>query len=251
MDLMQYSSVIMPEAKPTSNQFRFTDKADMPRTGYTGCLGNTAKFSARGKPHELDVPLKKDNISGYSGHLPLTHAKGQIQKLARSEKRVEPEVVPEDSTDEFKRNINMDFMERYSEAALVLESRNQSHQMLLRIVQAKLSQQVSSYAQQLIRVRKLFEAFDMDNNGVLDEFEFREFLEQINVQFDDVQILALFSYFDESNTGVIVWEEFARHAMIHNPKGGTAVLTKPITATVHSGCWHAIQECEFKVSEGK
>jgi hypothetical protein len=33
------------------------------------------------------------------------------------------------------------------------------------------------------------------------------------------------------------WQDFASHAMVHNPKGGTAVLPKQITATMKSGFW--------------
>lgn len=32
----------------------------------------------------------------------------------------------------------------------------------------------------------------------------------------------------------VEWEDFADHAMVYNPKGGTAVLPKVITETVHS-----------------
>lgn len=95
----------------------------------------------------------------------------------------------------------MDIYERYSNAVQRLQERGQSPEMLLKIVQAKLSERVNSYSQQTIRTRKLFEAFDFNKDGVLDENEFRECLEKINIQFDDIQCLAIFSYFDEDNTG--------------------------------------------------
>lgn len=47
----------------------------------------------------------------------------------------------------------------------------------------------------------MFEAFDLNNDGVLDENEFRICLEKLNIQFDDVQVLALFAYFDVNNDG--------------------------------------------------
>ena len=73
--------------------------------------------------------------------------------------------------------------------------------MLLRIVQAKMSERVNSYAMQLVKTRKLFEAFDINKDGVLDEGEFRICLEQLNIQLTDVQNLALFAYFDGNNDG--------------------------------------------------
>ena len=95
----------------------------------------------------------------------------------------------------------MDMLERYSTSVLALLERGQTPETLLRIVQAKMSERVNSYALQLIRTRKLFEAFDINGDGVLDEGEFRICLEKLNIQFDDVQSLALFAYFDDNNDG--------------------------------------------------
>jgi Ca2+-binding EF-hand superfamily protein len=47
----------------------------------------------------------------------------------------------------------------------------------------------------------LFEQFDYDRNGTLCEVEFRDCLERNNCQFDDVQLLALFAYFDPNIEG--------------------------------------------------
>lgn len=96
---------------------------------------------------------------------------------------------------------HMDIIERYAASVQQLMDRGQSQEMLLRLVQAKMSERVNSYASQLIRTRKLFEAFDINGDGVLDEGEFRICLEKLNIQFDDVQSLALFAYFDHNNDG--------------------------------------------------
>lgn len=96
---------------------------------------------------------------------------------------------------------HMDTLERYQTAVEHLIQRGQSQEMLLRIVQAKMSQRVNSFSAQVVRTRKLFEAFDINNDGVLDENEFRICLEKLNIQFDDVQSLALFAYFDVNNDG--------------------------------------------------
>mmetsp|Transcript_119010 Transcript_119010/g.336576 ORF Transcript_119010/g.336576 Transcript_119010/m.336576 type:complete len:113 (+) Transcript_119010:1-339(+) len=95
-----------------------------------------------------------------------------------------------------------------------------------------MSERVNSYAEQLIRTRRLFESFDINGDGVLDEGEFRICLEKLNIQLDDVQNLALFAYFDNNNDGFVEWHDFADHAMIQNPKGGTAVQPKLITQVV-------------------
>jgi hypothetical protein len=68
---------------------------------------------------------------------------------------------------------NMDLIERYTEATSRLLDRGQSPEMLLAIVQMKMSERVKSYAEQLISLRKLFEAFDFNGDGVLTEHEFR------------------------------------------------------------------------------
>jgi len=56
----------------------------------------------------------------------------------------------------------MDTIERYHTAVGQLLERGQSQEMLLRIVQAKMSERVNSYAVQLIRTRKLFEVSQVD-----------------------------------------------------------------------------------------
>lgn len=126
----------------------------------------------------------------------------------------------------------MDRVERYDEAIAQLERMGHSQDMLLKMVQAKIQERVSSAAEQVIKVRKMFEAFDIDGSGDMDEIEFRLCLERLNVQLTDVQALALFALFDEKCEGALQWEEFARRAMVANPRGGTAVLPKCITATV-------------------
>jgi hypothetical protein len=99
---------------------------------------------------------------------------------------------------------HMDISERYAKSVQQLQDRGQSQEMLLRIVQAKMSERVNSYAFQLVRTRKLFESFDVNGDGVLDEDEFRNCLEKLNVQFDDAQSLALFAYFDHNNDGLVI-----------------------------------------------
>lgn len=132
---------------------------------------------------------------------------------------------------------NLDLAERYEQAVERIMARGQTQEMLLRIVKAKISERVKSYSEQRVSLRKLFEAFDFNNDGVLDEMEFRECLERCNIQFDDSQVIALFAYFDGNYMGFIRWENFAEHASVFNPRGGTAVQPKQITATFKSETW--------------
>lgn len=133
---------------------------------------------------------------------------------------------------------NMELEERYNDSIKQLWKRHQqTQQMLLRMVQSKLSSRVNSYATQAVRTRAIFDYFDMDGGGDLDEQEFRHFLELTNCYFDDVQSLALFAYFDEKRCGGIDWEAFKLHSMVHNPKGGTATIPKAITAVMNSDDW--------------
>lgn len=146
---------------------------------------------------------------------------------------------------------HMDTLERYETARQELFRRGQSQQMLMRIVQAKLSERVTSYAQQHIWLRNLFSNFDDDGSMGLDEAEFRQCLELMNIQLDDCQFLALFAYFDKDQNGTIDFEEFSHYAMIPNPKGGTAILTKPITSGIYSETWFPLKLYHHEESMNK
>lgn len=95
----------------------------------------------------------------------------------------------------------LDMVERYNNAVEEIERDGQTQLMLLSIVQSKLSERVHSYSQQITRTKRIFDTFDFNHDGVLDENEFRLCLEKINIQFDDVQCLALFAYFDTNWDG--------------------------------------------------
>lgn len=197
--------------------------------------------------HVLESPNKKMMIRGYTGHRPhlknlcgeplIPSEEKQLSMLGMTESEGQGDSEEEGPREGDNFNFrgfakHMDTLERYAAAVQNLNERGQSQDMLLRIVQMKMSERVNSYALQLIRTRKIFESFDLNGDGVLDEGEFRICLEKMNIQFDDVQNLALFAYFDDNNDGFVEWEDFADHAMVHNPKGGTAVLPKMITELV-------------------
>lgn len=118
--------------------------------------------------------------------------------------------------------------QKYDLAIEKLKIRGQTPNGLLRIVQSQLSQRVTNYSQQFIRLRKMFEYFDYDDSSTLDEFEFKHFLEMNNLYLDEVQIVALFAHLDEDRIGGIPWSIFSGYVMVPNPQGGTAILPKSI-----------------------
>lgn len=179
--------------------------------GYTGHYQNI-----NDQDHVLESPNTKLMIRGYTGHRPyLKNLCGEplipSEEKQRQRLGLEPADKQNDDNEEgpvagdnFNFRVfakHMDILERYSTSVQALLERGQTQETLLRIVQAKMSERVNSYALQLIRTRKLFEAFDINGDGVLDEGEFRICLEKLNIQFDDVQSLALFAYFDDNNDG--------------------------------------------------
>lgn len=245
--------------------------------GYTGFV---PKIDRKTDDDELDTiqPKRRIMIRGYSGHLNKTLDVCGVPLIPSVEKQEEK--YQSDLNDEENENKSesptpsgnaahhrsaghlqdkveqstlgssftnfrtygqhMELEERYYNAIQKLFKRGQTQQMLLRMVQCKLSENVSTFAQQYCRSRKIFEYFDLDGSGTLDEHEFRQFLELQNCYFDDIQSLALFAYFDSSKTGGITWEQFEIHAIISNPQGGTGVIPKAITANNKSNDWKSV-----------
>lgn len=118
---------------------------------------------------------------------------------------------------------------RYADGISRVQKSGQTVLGLLAIVQSKLSERVTSYADQVIRTRNMFNYFDFDDSNTLDEIEFERFLEMNNCHLEEHQRIALFSYFDKDVTGGISWKQFEENCTVPNPKGGTAVLPKAIT----------------------
>lgn len=187
-------------------------KRQSPAEGYTGFLPHEDDGL-----HDLEMHNEKYMIRGYTGFRPYrrsaigepcipNEATQVIIRHSKSRKLPEnnhcvssPKEVDSKNFRSFAKH--MDRQERYRTAAQALRERGQSQEMLLAVVQAKMSERVNSYAAQLIRTRKLYESFDLNRDGFLDEGEFRICLEKLNVQLDDVQALGLFAYFDHNNDG--------------------------------------------------
>lgn len=157
-------------------------------------VGYTGHYSiAPEESHILDSPNSKIMIRGYCGFRPdmqnvvgkplIPSEEKQLATLGITSSSIannsfsygnddEGDNYNSNNTKSFDFNTfakNLDIMERYNTAVQHLLSRGQSQDRLLKIVQAKISERVSSYAQQHIRTRKLFEGFDNNKDGVLDE----------------------------------------------------------------------------------
>jgi hypothetical protein len=189
--------------------------------GYTGHFPSPKKIV-----HEFDQSDPKYMIRGYTGHRPQRSfvvgepfvPNEEKQTVLRTESRdslrspspdrdartpKSPSHANSEQLINTFRNFahHMDTIERYHTAVEHLIQRGQSQEMLLRIVQAKMAQRANSFAAQVIRTKKLFESFDFNRDGYINENEFRIILEKLNIQFEDVQCLALFAYFDVNNDG--------------------------------------------------
>lgn len=230
---------------PQSRSPNYRRPADV--RGYTGHLSDfdPTELHVLERPYERPSPVK-----GYSGHIP-------ISKLTRSNFNSD---LRQDTTqfaesrppEQLGFGKGLDRQERYEAAIDTLLGRGQSQNMLMRIVQAKLSERVRSYAEQQIWLRNLFSSFHKGGSGEdgLSELELRNCLETMNIQFDDCQFLALFAFFDDDFSGTIDFNEFSKYAMIPNPKGGTAILTKPITSPMGSDTWTPIKLKQHEDDEG-
>lgn len=216
--------------------------------GYTG-----AHLRPADPPHVLDEPLNRVACLGYTAFRPgkkdiigspivslaSERGEGEAETYARSHQQgdgssqKDMERASRESKYGEMREAwrNVDIEERYAQAKQTILDRGQSEEMLVQIVQSKFAARVNSYAEQIIKVKKLFESFDLNGDGVLDEEEFRICLEKLNIQLDDAQALTLFAYFDKARAGEIPWRDFQQEVMVANPKGGTACLPKQISMT--------------------
>jgi hypothetical protein len=209
--------------------------------GYTGYVPGSRAAIGTAKP--LGNPAFDRSI--------LKSSNSKLLKLQSSNNFAESEIPqckyktrPEDLTYEeaakYIRPGHADFVEqrygsdanlrkRYADAISRVEKSGQTQRGLLCIIQSKLSERVTSYADQVIRTRNIFDYFDFDSSNTLDETEFQRFLELTNCYLEEPQRIALFAYFDSGFTGGISWTQFQANCTVPNPKGGTAVLPKSIT----------------------
>lgn len=188
----------------------------MPEFTLTGYTGNRLRKNR--EDHVLETNYQRRMIRGYSGFMPNgktisgkpiipsddtqrvlneislgTHREEDLHELRNEEHA-------QDDFSSFREYAkHMDLLERYADATRQLLERGQSPEMLIRLLQGKISEKVVSYAQQLITLKLEFQP--PGNKEMLDFQGLRECLERMNIQLDDVQCLALFSFFDVEGNG--------------------------------------------------
>ena len=63
-------------------------------------------------------------------------------------------------------------------------------------------------AKTISELRNLFQNFDKDKNGFMDQNEFKQFLASLGMELNDDEIKEAFSIFDVNNDGKIDINEF-------------------------------------------
>lgn len=241
-------------SRNTSTYDDFRRGGSRPLLGYTGYIPKAST--------DPQIPSKILKIRGYTGHVkgsreihgkPIipneleqqanSESKSALDEMRRSSRMDLPfdqrrtKVIPEEKPEEM--DIDVDLQERYLHAMEALFRRGQTPQMLLRTLQGKVSERVTDYSMELRKVRNLFDAFDKSGKGSLDVPSFRKCLEHIGCHLDEVQSLALFSFFDDNNDGTVDWKELADQVIMYNPGGGKLV-PKQITATMFTEDWNSL-----------
>jgi hypothetical protein len=213
-----HSVIIMDSASKTSSS-NDNDKSlpnwKMPDFTLTGYTGN--KMTKKKDDHVLETNYQRRMIRGYSGFMPNgktisgkpiipsddtqrvlneislgTHMEEDLYEMKNEE-------VQDDFSSSREYAKHMDLLERYADATRQLLERGQSPEMLIKLLQGKISEKVTSYAEQLITLKLEFQP-----HGGIERLDFRglrECLERMNIQLDDVQCLALFSFFDVEGNG--------------------------------------------------
>jgi len=239
--------------RPSSRSEEFKKSGFGPLQGYTGNI--------RKQITKEEGPTKLFKIPGYCGHIEGSKSvygkpviPNEFEQSARMEEKIslqgmrqskqmmssfskrnlttQQESVPEESLPD------IDLQERYLHAMEQLFHRGQTPQMLLRTLQGKISERVTDYSMELRKVKRLFEAHDKSGKG-LNFNSFQKCIEQIGCHFDDVQSLALFSFFDDNNNGLVDWNELSDNVIMFNPGGGK-IVPKQITATMFTEDWASI-----------
>ena len=195
----------------------------------------------------LRTPLQKDCIAGYTGYLGgirETYGIGWRKSVTTSKNISDEEKVAPPADDEFvlsgdeKETLNQQYFgerlklkRRYDASIKRLHASGSTQEQLLKVMQSKLQERVSTNASQVAKLKMVFRNFDSDGSDELEFEEFKSGCSYLNVHLDDTQAHALFAYFDVDRNGSVSYDEFAKVALVPNPRGGSAIFPKPITTT--------------------
>jgi hypothetical protein len=189
----------------------------LPKFTLTGYTGDVKRRNAE----DDDVPVRNRRyIRGYTGFIPGAKAiygkpiipSDEQQRInnemlmgtyspPQTESFVDKYMELDDCGKFLKSMRRTSLLERYDDATRELFRREQSPEMLVKLVQSKIAERVSNYAEQLKFVKLEFQQYKVNPEVGFNEGALREVLMRMNIHLDDVQSLALFAFFDIDGVG--------------------------------------------------
>lgn len=190
----------------------------LPKYTLTGYSGDVKK---RTTDDDEDIPVRNRRyIRGYTGFIPGAKAIfGRPVIPSDEQQRINNEILmgtysppqtatfvdrgnDQDECSQFRNSMaRMNLLERYDDATRELFKREQSPEMLVELVQAKIAERVHTYAEQIKFVKLEFQQYKVNPDVGFNEGALRDVLMRMNIHLDDVQSLALFAFFDIDNVG--------------------------------------------------
>jgi len=150
--------------------------------GYSGFLPNTKNIVGipiipnEDKQLLTDIDIIDDNnynnhdvsIKNRNHHDTLQYKELSLSSLSQTQQQQKQQ--QQQQQQQLKLHKEIDLIERYNRSVQsCLLSKGQTQVQLLKIVQSKISESDFNYAQLLIRIKKLIEAFDYQREGVMNE----------------------------------------------------------------------------------
>jgi hypothetical protein len=189
----------------------------LPKFTLTGYTGDVKRRNAE----DDDVPVRNRRyIRGYTGFIPGAKAiYGKPIIPSDEQQRINNEMLmgtysPPQTASFVDKYMELDdcgkflesmrrtsLLERYDDATRELFRREQSPEMLVKLVQSKIAERVNNYAEQLKFVKLEFQQYKVNPEVGFNEGALREVLMRMNIHLDDVQSLALFAFFDIDGVG--------------------------------------------------
>lgn len=183
--------------------------------------GYTGDAKSRTGDDDDNVPVRNRRyIRGYTGFIPGAAAiYGKPIIPSDEQQRINNEIFmgtysPPQTTSFVDKYIEQDdcskfldsmkrtsLLERYDDATRELFKREQSPEMLVKLVQSKIAERVKNYAEQMKFVKLEFQQYKVNPEVGFNEVALREVLMRMNIHLDDVQSLALFAFFDTNGVG--------------------------------------------------
>lgn len=110
-----------------------------------------------------------------------------------------------------------------------LSKHGQTPEMILAVLHSKQSERATTYADQVLRAKRIFESNDAGHTGHIDYQGFHHSINAIFGHLSDEQTRGLFAYFDKDHVGKVSWDDMQeRGLMVPNPKSGN-MLPKQIS----------------------